>query len=687
MSDEGEFARAVGLHASGRTADAEAACRGIVGRDPGEARALHLLGVIRWSAGAQAEAVALLRKAVAAKPDYPEASFNLGVMLMTLGELDAAAVALAKAAAAWPDHFDAHGRLAAVLLQLGRRAEAEAPLARALALRPDDALILADLALVARDQGKTDDAIAYGRRAVALAPELASARLELGRALNQKGDFAAAIDELRRARDLAPASADAANALTATLLDARDFDGAAASARDAVARHPGSAAAVSNVAAVALARGETAMAVEHYRRAIAMAPGRPDYHRGLMAAVLYDPDIAAESRFEVHGEFGRAMAAQAKDRLPPCDNVRDPGRRLRVGWVSSDFRDHPVARNLDLLFAHYDRAQLAMYAYAEVPSPDTFSARFRERMAAWRSTVGLSDEAVARQMRADEIDIAIHLAGRFDRNRPQIAVWRPAPLQITMHDPATSGLAEIDYLIADPVLAPRRAGEKFVERVVRIPSFFLHPPIGWASPAGPPPARANGFVTFGSFNNPAKLNDRVLSLWAEILRRVPEARLQIKFRNAFASRELRERVRNAFPNLGERIAFLDGDQPAGEHLALYQAIDIALDPFPFTGSTTTFEALWMGVPVVTLAGDTMAGRWTAAMLHALRLDDLIAAGADDYVGIAVRLADDGDRLAALRAGLRNRVAQSPLCDGRTYARHFERLLRAMWRRWCAAGVS
>jgi predicted O-linked N-acetylglucosamine transferase (SPINDLY family) len=291
-------------------------------------------------------------------------------------------------------------------------------------------------------------------------------------------------------------------------------------------------------------------------------------------------------------------------------------------------------------------------------------------------------------VRADRIDVLVHLAGRFDRNQPGVAAYRPAPVQVSFHDPATSGVPGMDYLIADPVLAPRGGRERFVERVVRLPSFYVHDAIADAPPIGPSPAGDGGAPTFGIFNNPAKLSDESLALWAEVLQRVPGARLLFRFRNRYESETLCRRVigRLAEGGIAEnRVEIIAAGMPDQPALAVYNRVDIALDPQPFTGSTTTFEALWMGVPVVTLATDTMVGRWSASILKAAGLGDLVAQTTAGYVAAAVRLGADRPRLAGLRQDLRARVAASPLCDGRRRTRQLERLYRALFWHHVRAG--
>jgi predicted O-linked N-acetylglucosamine transferase (SPINDLY family) len=324
-------------------------------------------------------------------------------------------------------------------------------------------------------------------------------------------------------------------------------------------------------------------------------------------------------------------------------------------------------------------------AYADVSAPDAMTARFQTAVDAWCPIAGLSDEDVAAKIRADRIDIVVVLAAHFDRNRPLVCAYRPAPIQISFHDLLTTGLEAVDYFIADRTVFPKGAVERFTERVIRLPSIYVHAPLAEV-PVPPPPAAAAGLVTFGSFNNPAKINDQVLALWAKVLAAAPGSRLLLKFRNWFLVPSLQARIGAALRGFGvdpSRIQF-DGapDQTAG-HLARYGRIDIALDTFPFSGSTTTFEALWMGVPVITLTGATVASRWSASILHTLKLEEFVADTPERYVGAAAALAGDSARLAGLRSTLRERICRSPLVDGGLRARQIERVYRAVWRRWCA----
>jgi protein O-GlcNAc transferase len=684
MDLEAAFSQAVAHHRSGRVGEAEGLCRSIMAEAPGHARALHLLGAIRFAGGQAEEAIGLLERAVAAKPDYGEAEFNLGVMLAAADRLEDAARHFGRACELRPENSDAHIRLGAALMELDHPAAAEASFLKALALRPEDPLILTDLAAVALDQGHADAAADYARRAIARAPDLPQAHLRLGRALDAQGADDEMLVHFRRACELDPSSAHAASLLTMALFGRQQLDAAEALGRDTLAKHPENARALANLATILMVKGEVAEAIRLFRRAIELEPDRVDYHRPLQIALLYSPDALPAERFAARAAFGHAVTAHIVQPLRPEPRDRSPDRKLRVGWLSSDFRNHPVARNLELLFASRNRANFEAFGYGEITRPDAVTAWFQAQTDAWRSTIGLSDREVAEQIQADRIDIMVYLAGCFDNNRPQIAGWRPAPIQVSLFDAATSGLTAMDYFIADSVMVPRPRTERFTERVLRLPSFAVQPPIDWTAASTPPPCLTAGHITFGSLSNPAKLNHRVLALWADILRRVPGSRLRLKYRQNYANPGMRDRVRRDLgPDAADRVEFDEVDDFMDKHLTAYDRIDVALDPFPFTGATTTFEALWMGVPVVTLLGDHFMARWASSMISKVGLTDLIARSPEEYVAVAVGLAADVERLRMLRTGaLRERVRTSALCDGRRAMRYMERGFRAIWRKWC-----
>ncbi len=430
-------------------------------------------------------------------------------------------------------------------------------------------------------------------------------------------------------------------------------------------------------------RGAMDAACEYFDRALA---GQPTHYgaRGMrLLAMFYQDSDNGAAIWRAQQDWGRQRPAAPLRTV--YENDPDPDRPLRIGYVSSDFRAHSVGFNLLPIYQRRDRERFRLYSYAEVPQPDAATRLFEEASDVWHSTVGLSDVEVAEIIVADKIDILVILAGHLDENRPYIARYRPAPIQINQYDICSSAMDEYDYFIGDRVVTPRGGGERFSERVIRLPTFSAHTIPAEAPAQGPLPALRNGYVTFGSFNAPQKISDRSIDTWAALLHAIPASRLVLKHFEAYSETATRTRILNRLAERGigaDRATVLDAVDRRSEHLRAYDQIDIALDSFPFSGATTTYEALLMGVPVITLAGDRFVSRCSAATLDAAGLGVCIAHDTDSYVARAVELASDAERLAVIRGRLRQALTQSRVCDADQYVRNLGRVHRAVWRRWC-----
>jgi predicted O-linked N-acetylglucosamine transferase (SPINDLY family) len=368
-----------------------------------------------------------------------------------------------------------------------------------------------------------------------------------------------------------------------------------------------------------------------------------------------------------------------------------PDRRLRIGYVSPDFRAHSVASFLEPVLARHDTDNFDVVCYAQVAHPDRTTERLRQLAGHWRDTCAQSDEQVANMIRQDRIDILVDLAGHTRNNRLTVFTHRPAPIQLTyLGYPNTTGLPQIDYRLTDALADPPEADALHTERLVRLPRGFLCYSAPQDAPAvSPLPATAVGHITFGSLNNLAKVNEQVVELWARVLHAVPGAQLLLKGKalcdQATAGRFVEMFARHRIP--ADRLRLASWAATRAQHLTTYAQVDIALDPFPYNGTTTTCEALWMGVPVVALAGDRHAARVGVSILTHVGLREFIATTPDDYVRTAAGLAADRARLVALRASLRRRMADSPLCDGAAFTRDIEATYRAMWETWCGSVAS
>lgn len=521
--------------------------------------------------------------------------------------------------------------------------------------------------------------------------------------------LSAALATARAAPPLAPQRGDVWKSLGCILNALGRSDEADAAYRRAAVLVPEDPDVPHMIAYDKLNEGRSDEALAALRRALVLAPDKTDAHRFYCAAQLYAAGVAPEQRFAAERRRAALTASPAStpQSMPVATAQSAPaataqsagrpaaGRKLRIGYVSSDLRSsgkglqrpHPIAANFEPILRDRDSRAFEAFIYAEIPRPDAVSRKMQSLADGWRSTVGLSDQEVAAMIREDGVDILVFLAGHFDANRLSLASLRPAPVQVSFHDAATSGLDAMDALIADPVLAPRGANrgfaERFCERVIRLPSFYTHLPPDEQPQPGPSPMRRNRYVTFGSLNNPAKLNDATLAFWGTLMAAAPRSRLLLQYQDRYASPSLRKRIADAVQRAGvnpKRLDFVTAALPAGEHLSLYRRIDIGLDPFPFSGSTTSFESLWMGVPVIALPGEFMLSRWTASLLTAVGLEEFIAKTQARAVDIVRRYASDPRRAARLRAGLRDRIRSSAILDGSSRARQIERIFKALWSR-------
>jgi predicted O-linked N-acetylglucosamine transferase (SPINDLY family) len=503
-------------------------------------------------------------------------------------------------------------------------------------------------------------------------------------ALHNAGRLAEATALYQGMLDKPRAQAFAAHQLGLIAAGAGDLLVAIRRMSEAIAANPRMVEAYSNLGMFLWDYGEVERAADAFHAALAIDPKDIRVRCNLLQCLLYLPNLDPEQRFAWHLAVGAQHEPPPDGVLPPPPNDRDPERRLRIGILSPDLHGHASSFNFMSPFHHRDPAAVHLTGYSLVARPDATTADFQARSDQWRDVAALSDRAIAEQIRADAIDLLVVCCVRFEGNRPLAVTYRPAPIQVSFLDCATSGLRSFDYFVSDAQASPPAGStERFVEQIVRMPLVWNRPPPTDYPPVGPLPALANGYVTFGSLNRPNKINAAVIALWAALLRAVPTARLALKYRNRFAEPMLRARVLAAFVAHGiapERLVFLPGEMG---YYAAYNHVDIVLDTFPFPGVTTTFDALAMSVPVVARCGDSFLLGLCATILAAVGLPDLIARSDAEFLRIAAHLAGDLDRLAALRAGLRAQVSASPLCDGPAHARALEQLWRRLWREWCA----
>jgi len=641
---------AMKLHASGQLARAAAQYHEVLALDPRNAGALHLAGVVAHQSQKPALAVELIRAAIAINPSAPEFHGNLGVVLRETHQVEAAAESYRKAIALNPGYAEAHNNLGNALRELERFEEAEAGYARAIELQPANADYHCNIADVQQEMGKFEAAFAHYNDALRLNPSHPKARMNLATAYFMFDDVANAILLYRQALEMGPNVALLHN----------------------------------NLGMALQSQGLHREAQPCFERAIELRPQYWEAHNNLLLGQHYSPHETKETMLAAARRFAASLPPRPP--APPFAGTRDPERRLRVGLVSADLRTHPVGFFLDGLLQHHDRAGFEIVCYSNGGRADAVTKRLRDNSAAWRSLVGIADRDAATMVRRDGIDILVDLAGHTAKNRLPLFAHRPAPVQASwLGYFGTTGLAEIDAVLLDDTTVLPDEEDAFVEQVVRLPGGrFCYAAPAYAPDVAPAPFRKNGHVTFGSFNNIAKTTDEVLRVWAEILRAAPAARLVLKWKTLSFAGE-RERLAAAFAAAGGDVARLDlrGPSPHAKMLAEYGDIDVALDPFPFSGGLTSCEALWMGVPVLTMPETRPVSRQTLGFLAAVDLEgDFAAASAEAYIERAAALAANPDELDGLRETLRPRMAASPLCDAPAFARTIQEAWRDLWRHWC-----
>ena len=707
MTTQQAFALALQHHQAGRLARAEALYHQILAVQPDHAEAMHFLGVIAARAGNRELAADWIRKSIALRPNNPAAHSNLGKVLTEQGQFDEALAAYRRALQLNPDLPEAQVNLGNALRERGQFDEAVAAYQHALLVQPDFSAAHYNLANALAERGQLDAAVAAYRRALQLRPGQPEAHLNLGNALRELGQLEGAVAEFRRALQLRPSYAGACHNLGDALREQGRLDDALAAFRRALELKPDDPDAHNNIGTTLKDRGELDEAAAAFRRALALRPDHAAAHSNLLYALHFHPahnerSIAAEQQ-----SWNRRFAEPLQPLIAPHAHDRDPRRRLRIGYLSPDLRGHVVGRNLLPLFQHHDHLNFEIFCYSGVAHPDRQTEEFRRHADHWRSTVGMADEALAAMIRQDAVDILVDLSQHMAGNRLAVFARQPAPVQVSFAGyPAGTGLEAIPYRISDRHLESEigdgrsefgtelRAqnpelrspnSDLRTEQVLLLDSFWCYDPCGADLAVNALPAQNSGRVIFGSLNNFCKINEPVLKLWARVLGEVADSRLLL----LSGSGSHRLRFRKVLEQAGIDGARLDFAEPRGRtaYLELYHGLDIVLDPFPYHGHTTSLDALWMGVPVVSLTGNQAVSRAGFSQWSNLGAPGFAAFSENDYVRIATGLAHDLPRLATLRATLRSRMQASPLMDAPRFARGIEAAFRTMWQQRCVANPS
>ena len=535
------------------------------------------------------------------------------------------------------------------------------------------------LGLLLSQTGKIDESVTWLRKSLALDSHQERFWLNLVAVLMGAGRIAEAHEAAREAAGVHPDSGNGWGQLGGVLSAMGQVQGAAEAFGKAVERLPILLPAQRGLADALLELGEAPKAVKHFRAAMKLSPNDSLLHSALLFAMQYCPEISPQEKLEEARAFGRrfdgiAAAAHENDRLPD--------RRLRIGYISPDFRQHTIRQVIEPVLEAHDRRQVEVFCYSAVRRPDEGTAALQKLSDHWRAITHLNDRDAADCIRKDRIDILVDLTGHMGDNRLAVLALRPAPVQVQIAYTATTGLAAMDYHIADPYSAPEGMEQQFSEKLLRLPdAAWIYKPYGPYPDVAKLPAKKNGFITFGCLNNPAKICDRSLQVWARLLRAVAGSKLIL------LSPVPNDRLHARFAREGieaDRLILVPRCD-AGAFRHLFNRIDIVLDPLTYNGDTTTCDALWMGVPVVTLAGDTMASRRGATILDNVGMQDWIAKEPGEYVAIAKARTSGFNALEETRAGLRHRMSQSSITDSPRYTLALESAYRDIWRRWCTNG--
>jgi len=674
---------AIVLQSQGRPDEAETCYRHALRIDPGYADACLNLGVLYNEQGRLGEAESALRDALRIRPGYAEAHANLGGVLQALDRLDEAEAHCRHALDLAPDNPMALNNFGIVLQRTGHLDEAAVHFRSALARLPGFAAAHCNLARTLQAQGELDPAERHYRKAAEFDPNDAGAFLSLGDLLRQSGRPDEAEAQYRQAFSLRPEDPVIGNALGILLQEKGRSDEALVCHRRALEAAPDNAATLSNLAQAQLGLGLQDAAEASFREALRLRPDIAMLHSNLLHFLTLNRAESPET-LAAHFAFGEQVEAPWQAHRPAHDNVRDPERTLRVGFVSADLHNHAVASFFEPLLDHLaGRADLQLHAYYNGRIEDAVTRRLCSRFAHWNTVATLSDDALAETIRADGIDLLIDLSGHTAYNRLPVFARKPAPVQASwIGYPGTTGLRAIDYYLADRhFLPPGRFESQFTERIVCLPANSPYLPPPEAPPVGPLPARRTGRLTFGSFARPNKIGAETVALWARLLRAAPEADMLLggmpegeggALLDWFAAEGVARERLHLHPRCGMQA-----------YLALHDRVDVCLDTYPYNGGTTTLHALWMGVPTLTLAGLTPASRSGASILGHAGLETFVAQDADEFVALGVAWHGRLDELADLRAGLRERFLQSPRGQPALVAAGVACAFRAMWRRWCA----
>ena len=705
------------LYQSGQMAKTESFCRELLQSHPQSLIVINVLGAALKDQGKLKDAIQAFSKVIQLKPDYIEAYYNRGVVLQELGQLSKAVDSYNKAIQLKPDYVQAYNNSGLALQELGQLDKALKSCEQAIQLKPDYAQAYNNRGVVLQELEQLDKALNSYEQAIQLKPDFAEAYNNRGNALKEIGQVDEAIDSYDKAIQFKPDYAEAYNNRGLALQELGQLDKALKSCEQAIQLKPDYAQAYNNRGVVLQELEQLDKALNSYEQAIQLKPDfaeaynnrgnalkeigqvdeaidsydkaiqfKPDYavaYSNRNFALNYSSELTQTDIFQKHLEFEKQFGRKIlENKLNPLFNKRR-NTRLKVGYISADFNNHSVGYFFEPLLKSHDKGSIEIYCYYNNARADDTTKRLMEESEHWRSIVGMNDKDVVNLIRKDSIDILVDLVGHTANNRLTVFTYKPAPIQVTwLGYPNTTGLSAIDYRFTDDVVDPiGRTDDLHSEKLIRLQNGFLcYQGDKLLPPNSALPCLKREHITFGSFNNLSKVTHQVVKIWSKILQSVPNSHLLLKSKQ-LSDAKTKSRYIEMFRHEGipenrlELYSWLPGKE---EHMELYNSIDIGLDPFPYNGTTTTCEALWMGVPVITMFGNLHAGRVGASIMTHANLENLIAMGTDEYVNMAVKYANNTDYLVKLRNELRSKILRSALCDNNAFAKNIEKAYQEMY---------
>jgi protein O-GlcNAc transferase len=711
---------------SGDMQTAEDICGKILEKQPDNINVLNFIGAVCFQRNKFDSAMRYFEKALRINPDFAEAHNNMGNILKEQGRIDEAIGCYRKAIALNTDFAIAYNGLGAALQKKGCIDKAIDCFRKSLQINPHYAEAYNNLGNALREKGYADEAIKCFLKALEINPAIADIYNNMGNAFRDKSDLDKAIAYFEKALQLNPKYADAHYNMGNAFEEKALYDNALTFYREALHYNPDRPEIYNSIGNAFMGKGLIGEALSYYEKSIQLDPGFPDAYNNLGRALQEQgkmeeaekyysyvlriaPDSAAcfsnlllmmnydsrrdpQSVFSEHLFFAKKFAEPLYPKALRYANDISERRRIKIGYVSPDLRRHSVRYFIEPVLNAHNHSEFEVFCYSDVFAPDNATLRLQCYADQWRNIAGMKDEKVDELIRADRIDILIDLAGHTGRNRMLLFARKPAPVQASwLGYPNTTGLATVDYRFVDRYTDPPGMTDRFcTEELKRMPQCFLcYLPNSESPVIGSLPAIASGHITFGSFNNFAKVTSEVTGLWIEILKRVPGARLVLKAKG-LSDPNICHHVGELFARegiSGDRLSLLAWEPSTKRHLNTYNQIDIGLDTYPYNGTTTTCEALWMGVPVITLSGNTHASRVGTSILSNVGLPNLIARTPNEYIQIAVALANNRQELQRMRESLREKTAASPLTDAKRFTASLENCYLNMWQKWCNSNRS